>query len=229
MKEICDFYNVKEEKIEIIPPGVDLEIFRPSEKDRKLLKELSLSDNSKIILTVCRLSHEKNLEVLIKAFDKINTKNTYLVIVGDGLERPYLEHLVKRLNLTNETRFVGIRKDRERFYSIADVFVLPSTYEGFGQVFLEAMASEVPCIGSKPDYPDIIVACDEIIRDGRTGYLEDPFSIDDLADKIERIIFNDDLRDTLGMESRKICEEEYIWEKHIESLLEQSQKILKKR
>ena len=81
---------------------------------------------------------------------------------------------------------MGNRADVERFYSIADVFVLPSTYEGFGQVFLEAMASGVPCIGLSSDYPNIIVACDEIIRDGRTGYLADPYSIDVLAEKIEK-------------------------------------------
>ena len=228
MREISDFYNLRDEKFEVIPPGVDLENFKPSEKDKMLLKKLSLPDNSKIILTVCRLSHEKNLEMLIRAFDKINIRNIYLVLVGDGPERPYLEKLVKQLNLINKTRFVGNRKDIERFYSIADVFVLPSTYEGFGQVFLEAMASGVPCIGLSPDYPNIIVACDEIIRDGRTGYLADPYSIDDLAEKIEKMISNDNLRDKLGTESRKVCEEEYTWERTVVLLLNLSQEILKK-
>ena len=227
MREICDFYNLSNEKFEVIPPGVDLEIFKPSEKDRVLLNELSLPDDSRIILTVCRLSHEKNLEMLINALNRINIKNTYLVIVGDGLERPYLERLVKQLNLINKVRFVGIRKDVERFYSIADVFVMPSKYEGFGQVFLEAMASGVPCIGLMPDYPTIIVACDEIIGDGMTGYLANPYSIVDLAEKIEKIISNNDLREKLGTEARKICEEKYSWEKTVESLLTLSQKILK--
>ena len=152
-----------------------------------------------------------------------------MVIVGDGLERPYLEGLVKQLNLINRTRFVGTRKDVERFYSIADVFVLPSKYEGFGQVFLEAMASELPCIGLRPDYPNIIVACDEIIRDGITGYLVDPYSTDDLAVKIEKIISDAALRAKLGMESRKICEEEYSWERSVGALIALSQMVLKKR
>ena len=229
MREISDFYNLNDEKFEVVPPGVDLNSFKPSEKDRTLLKELSLPDDGKIILAVCRLAHEKNLEMLIRAFNKIDSKDAYLVLVGDGPERSYLEQLVKRLNLINKTRFVGARNDVKRFYSIADVFVLPSTYEGFGQVFLEAMASEVPCIGLRSDYPNIIVACDEIIRDGRTGYLSDPYSIYDLAEKIEKIISDDDLRDKLGMESRKVCEKEYTWEKCVESLLELSQKILKKQ
>ncbi|WP_273277816.1 glycosyltransferase family 4 protein [Methanothrix soehngenii] len=228
MREVCDFYNLSKEKFEVITPGVDLEFFKPSEKDKMLLRELSLPNNSKIILTVCRLSHEKNLEMLIRAFNKINIKNAYLVFVGDGPERIYLERLVDLLNIINRIRFVGTRKDVERFYSIADVFVLPSTYEGFGQVFIEAMASGVPCIGLKSDYPNVVVACDEIIRNGRSGYLANAYSIDDLADKIEKIISNDNLRDKLGIESRKICEEEYTWKKCVGTLLELSQTILKK-
>lgn len=226
MREICEFYNLSTEKFEVIPPGVDLEIFKPSRKDSSLLKELSLPNNNRIILTVGRLSPEKNLAMLIKAFSKIDHNNTYLVIVGDGPERQYLEMLVKRLKLTKKTRFVGNRNDVERFYSIADVFVLPSTYEGFGQVFLEAMASGVPCIGLRQDYPNILVACDEIIRDDKTGYLADPYSTNDLANKIETLILDDDLREKFGFNSRRICEEEYTWNKCVESLLELSSTIL---
>lgn len=100
---------------------------------------------------------------------------------------------------------------------------------GLDRFFLEAMASGVPCIGLGSDYPNVIVACDEIIRDGRTGYLANPYSIDDLTEKIEKIISNDDLRDKLGIESRKNCEKEYIWGKNVKSLLELSKKILEEK
>ena len=90
------------------------------------------------------------------------------------------------------------------------------------------MASELPCIGLRPDYHNIIVACDEIIRDGITGYLADPYSTDDLAVKIEKIISDAALRAKLGMESRKICEEEYSWERSVGALIALSQMVLKK-
>lgn len=116
-------------------------------------------------------------------------------------------------------RFTGFRNDVQRFYSIADVFVLPSTYEGFGQVFLEAMASGVPCIGLKSNYPDIIVASDEIIINGKNGYLADPYSYDDLADKISSIILDPDLNNSMKDNARKICENSYSWDIHTENLL----------
>lgn len=227
MREIRDFYNLDEEKFAVIPPGVDLEVFRPSRKDETLLKELSLVQDSKIVLTVGRLRHEKNLEMLIRAFGKLDTKGTFLVVVGDGPEKPYLERLVERLDLMNRTKFVGARKDVERFYSIADVFVLPSRYEGFGHVFLEAMASGVPCIGLRSDYPNVITACDEIIRDGETGYLAGPYSVDDLAEKVATVISDAHLRSKLGREARRVCETEYTWEKTVQALLNLGQELLR--
>ncbi|GAG65199.1 unnamed protein product [marine sediment metagenome] len=219
MREISDFYKFPKNKFEIVPPGIDLERFKPRERDKKLLNTSKISENAKIILTVCRLSPEKNVSMLIKAFAKLNIENTYLLIVGDGPNKLYLKQLAKELSINSKVKFLGFRKDIEKFYSIADVFILPSKYEGFGHVYLEAMASGVPCVGLRSDYPNIIVASEEIIRDGQTGYCADPYSIEDLAEKIEEIISNDELRYRMGRESREICEKEYSWEKHVQALI----------
>jgi len=224
MREIKDYYNLNENKFETVPPGVDLNLFRPKSKDLDLLKKMNIPIKSKIILSVCRLSNEKNIEMLIDAFNAIKDDNVYLVIVGDGIERNNLEMKSQRLRCKNRIIFVGFRRDTERFYSIADVFVLPSKYEGFGQVFLEAMASGVPCIGLKQEYPNIIVASDEIIKNGYNGYLADPYSKEDLARKIEKIIF-DDKSFKLGKNARLDCEEKYSWQRVTEKLIEISKNI----
>ena len=223
MKEISDFYSIPEDKFTVVPPGIDLDRFRPIKKDKTILNSLNIPENSKVILTVCRLSPEKNVEMLIKAFSKMDCENCYLVIVGDGPERPSLENLCKNLNI-KRVRFTGFRNDVQRFYSIADVFVLPSIYEGFGQVFLEAMSSGIPCIGLKSNYPDIIVASDEIIINGKNGYLADPYSIHDLADKISNIILNSDINEVMKHNARKMCEKSYSWDTHTQNLL----KMIKK-
>lgn len=225
-KEICDLYNLEKDRLTVIPPGIDLQKFFPFKKDASLLKELNLPDNCKIILTVGRLSHEKNLEMLINAFNEISNENIFLLIVGDGPRRKYLEALVNRLNLTKKIIFTGIRYDIERFYRIADLFVLTSIYEGFGLVYLEAMSSGIPCIGLKPDYPKIIVASKEIINDGKSGFLVDPYSIDDLAEKICKIINDEDLKNKFGKNSRKICEERFSWGKTVETLLKESENLI---
>lgn len=224
-REIRDFYNLRNKKIKVIPPGVDLKVFKPSIREKYILRDLELPEDSKIILTVCRLAYGKNLEMLFRAFCRIKNKNTYLVIVGDGLERTYLEQLARKLKIIDKIRFLGTRKDVAKIYSIADVFVLPSKYEGFGHVFLEAMASGVPCIGLKSDYPNVIVATEEIIEDSKTGYCVDPYSIEDLAEKIEKIILNDELRHQMGCASRNICEKKYSWENHVINLIKLTENI----
>jgi glycosyltransferase involved in cell wall biosynthesis len=225
-REICDYYNLNKDKVIVIPPGINLEKFYPSKKDISLLKELNIPNNCKIILTVCRLSFEKNIETLIKAFTKISIENVVLIIVGKGDQKRYLEELVKKLNLTKKVIFTGERKDIERFYRIADLFVLPSIYEGFGLVYLEAMACGVPCIALKPDYPNFIIASSEVIDDGVTGLLADPYSIDSLIEKIERILFDDDLKSKFGRNARKVCEKRFNWKKTAETLIKESEKII---
>ena len=225
-REICDYYNLDKDKVIAIPPGINLKQFHPSKKDINLLKELKLPKNCKIILSVCRLSFEKNIETLIKAFNKISKENIFLIIVGKGDQKRYLEDLVKKLNLSKKVIFTGERKDIERFYSIADLFVLPSTYEGFGLVYLEAMASGVPCIALKPDYPNIIIASNEVIDDGVTGLLVDPYSLDSLVEKMDRILSDDDLKCKLGRNARRVCEKRFMWEKTAETLLKESEKII---
>lgn len=225
-REICDLYNIDKEKVIVIPPGINIKKFSPSIKDTNLIKELNLPKNCKIILTVCRLSFEKNIDTLIKAFNKISTENVVLIIVGKGDQKKYLESQVKKLNLTKNIIFTGERKDIERFYSIADLFVLASIYEGFGLVYLEAMASGVPCIGSKPDYPRIIVGSNEVIEDGINGYLADPFSLDSLAEKIDTVLMDDELKNKLGRNARQVCEKKFKWEKTAGTLIRVSEKIM---
>ena len=225
-REICDLYNIDKNRVAVIPPGIDTKKFYPSEKDKNLLKELNIPENSKIILTVCRLSFEKNVELLMRSLKKILNENVFLVVVGKGAQREYLKELAKKLNLSKKIIFTGERNDIERFYSIADLFALTSTYEGFGIVYLEAMASEVPCIGLKPDYPKISVATDEVISNGVTGFLADPYSIDDLTEKISKIINDEDLKNKLGKNARKICKDRFSWKNTAEKILEESKSII---
>ncbi|MBU0581253.1 MAG: glycosyltransferase family 4 protein [Candidatus Margulisbacteria bacterium] len=229
MREIVDFNKLIKGKIEVVRTGVDLERFKVRGRDKDLLKELNIPENANIILTVCRLALEKNVGMLINAFTKINCSNCHLVVVGDGPERAHLEQLVKRLNMEKKVRFTGFRRDTERFYSISDVFVLPSENECFGLVYLEAMASGVPCIGLKSDYPNVIVGTEELIKDGYNGYCVNPYSTDDLTEKIEKIVLNEELRCRMGQEARQICEREYRWKRHVEALIKITECIRKRK
>lgn len=221
MRESIDYYGLPFQKYEVVHPGIDLTHFHPRKKDKFLCEELRLSLETKVILTVSRLSAEKNLDHLIKAFLLVNSKlkDSVLIIAGDGNDRERLKKLAKELRIAQRVKFVGERKDVEKFYTIADVFVLPSRYEGFGQVLLEAMAFGVPVIGLKADYPKVIVANEEIIINGKTGFLVDPYLVEDLAFRIEQILQDDNLKKQQGENARKLCEERYLWSDNVLILL----------
>lgn len=219
-KEISLFYGVSPDKFTVIPPGVDLERFKPGIRNEALLSQLGLNSDAKIILTAGRLTPQKNIEMLIRAFSLIDKKNMYLIIIGDGWQRAYLEKLAGSLGKGDKVKFLGFRQDVERFFSIADIFVLPSRYEGFGIVFLEAMASGVPCIGLKSDFPRVIVATEEIIDDGETGYSIEPYSIEDMASKMKSLIESESLRIKMSSKARTVCEQRYSWERCVNSILQ---------
>lgn len=218
--EIMDFYGISEDKIAVIAPGIDVKNFADNAvAGNGLLKELGINKNARLILTVGRLSAEKNVSFLIKAFAQTKLENTYLLIVGDGWQRPLLEQLVHKLKIADKVKFLGTRSDMPYVYAIADIFVLPSQYEGFGQVYLEAMASGLPCIGLKSNPPGVIVATEEIIEDGRTGYCVDSKTPEDLACKIKKLLGDDELRNMMTEQARQSCEFNYSWEKSVTAVL----------
>jgi glycosyltransferase involved in cell wall biosynthesis len=220
----AEYYHLSEERFKVIPPGVDLDRFTPRQRDARLLKELGIPLDAGVILTVCRLSSEKNVQMLLKATALMDDSPCFVVVVGDGPERAHLQRLAANLGLVDRVRFTGLRTDVQRFYSIADVFVLPSIEEGFGHVFLEAMASGLPCIGLASDYPHVITASDEIIEHGRSGFCADPYSTADLAEKIDTVLKDDKLRHRLGKKSREICEKNYSWRRHVTAVMETVEK-----
>jgi glycosyltransferase involved in cell wall biosynthesis len=96
--------------------------------------------------------------------------------------------------------------------------VLPSIYEGFGHVYLEAMACGLPCIGIKSNYPSIKVATEEVITNGKNGFVV-PNSASELAEKIETLLLDEKLRKEMGEKAREKAEL-YTWKKHVNKLLE---------
>nr|WP_272503636.1 glycosyltransferase [Salinibacter ruber] len=128
-----------------------------------------------ILLTLGRLSsdeqykgHDEILEVLPELAEEI-PDISYLVC-GDGDDRPRLEQKAERLGVADRTVFAGYvpEEEKEDHYRLADAFVLPGRGEGFGIVYLEAMACGVPVVASSAD------ASQEAVRSGKLGQVVDP-------------------------------------------------------
>ncbi len=161
--------------------GIDLQRFNPVRRSEKFRRMIG-SENLPVLLFVGRLVKEKDLADLVEMNDilKSNKEKFRLLIVGDGPMRPELK---KRLP---EAVFTGFLHgdDLSAAYASSDIFVFPSTTETFGNVILEANASGLPAVGVKKG------GVQDLIIDGKTGYLAKPNQPRDLADKVMILLDN---------------------------------------
>lgn len=183
-------------QIEVIPCGTDTTNFRITSKAQARAK-LKLGNHEKIILYVGRFDERKGIETLVRAFALLKAQeiqNLKLIIVGgssvdmpDGAERKRIENIVNELGITNSTFFAGrIGHDiLPLYYTAADVCVIPSHYEPFGLVAIEAMACGVPVVASNVGGLKFTIVPEE------TGLLVEPKDIKAFANGINRILFDE--------------------------------------
>jgi glycosyltransferase involved in cell wall biosynthesis len=163
----------------IIPSGINSDIILSgSEINMKSQR------SSRKIITVCRLDPMKNVDILIKAFSKINRNDLVLKIVGNGKELSKLKKLSKKEGVPHLVEFKGRMKHKDVIKEMkkADVFAMVSSPETFGIVYLEAMASGCITIGSKGE------GIDGIIKNGYNGFLVEPRDIEQLKEVLSKTI-----------------------------------------
>jgi N-acetyl-alpha-D-glucosaminyl L-malate synthase BshA len=198
------------EKVVVIPNGINLNDFNLRYSKDECRRILNLHTMRKIILFVGGLEPRKAPDILIKAMAKVvkSASDSELVIVGTGSMEKVLKNLVRSLGISEHVRFTGFVKNNEKvlYYRSADVFVLPSLYEIFGIVNLEAMACGVPIVASK------VGGISEVIKSGVNGLLVPPRDVDALADAIMYLLENEVIRKRMG-ENAKVIVKAYSWEK----------------
>lgn len=146
-KRQLEGFGVKS-RIEVLPSPIDIPIGLPNQMQAR--KELELPSNPQILLYVGRITREKNLKMLIEAFEYVtrDKKNVVLVLVGEGDDRSRLEKIVMRKRLSKKVYFVGAvaHETVNLYYVAADIFVFPSWTETQGLAVLEAMAARLPVV-----------------------------------------------------------------------------------
>ena len=187
--------------------GVDTQAFRPVPRDVALREELGLPLDRKVLLYVGRLSAEKNIEMLLAAFEALNDRhpNTYhLVIVGDGPLRRVLPATRHRTGALTWRSYIQENGKLAEYYHAADLFIHPGVCETFGLVVLEAQACGLPCVGVRGSFMDanIMVGLDQ------WATKNDP---NDIADAIERYEHQD--LAALGAEASRLVHARFSWDK----------------
>ena len=202
--------GVPQDKVVVLSPGVDPDFDdTPNRKD-----PLSLPPESRVILSVGRLvSSEpgKGIDTLIRALAKVlrAVPNSFYVVVGDGDDRPRLERLARDHDVEDRVLFVGeVKADQlKNYYLRSNVFAMPSRQEGFGLVFLEAMAFGKPVIAA--NYGGTA----ELVKDGVTGFRVEYDNVDLLADRLICLLLDENLSARMGEAGRHLVKENYTFER----------------
>jgi glycosyltransferase involved in cell wall biosynthesis len=194
-----DFKKLTGFESEVIPYGINLRKFKKKRRDKKLVKKLGLEKKT-VLVAAGRLSGQKGFNYLLEALRGVKKKRSdfKLLLVGGGEDREKLEQQSKELGLTNEVVFLGKIPHHllPKYYNLGDVFVLPSLFEGFGIVFLEAMACELPIISTTAGaIPEVVVE--------NTGILVRPKNTAELQNAILRLMEDEKLRKKMGSAGRK--------------------------
>lgn len=182
LNSACNATGIDYTMYKIIYNGIDLEPFLKAERKNIISKD----KDEKIIMCVARLDPRKNIDMLITAFNFVSQDvKSKLVIIGSGSEEQKLKKQVTDYNLDEKVIFLGSRNDVPSLLKEADLFVLPSTEEGFGNVIIEAIASGV-CVAASN-----VGGIPEIITNEDSGFIFDPKEPMELI-RVMLLLLNDD-------------------------------------
>jgi glycosyltransferase involved in cell wall biosynthesis len=222
--------GVPEEKIVIIPNGIDISEYAELPPKGVFKKKFSIPEDRKIILYLGRIHKIKGIDILIKAYaymrNKMNLRDIVLVIAGpdDG----YLneaKRLAQALDVSNHVLFTGplYGEDKMAAYIDSEVYVLPSRYETFPMTILEAYACEKPVVASE------VGGLKDLVKVGETGLLFEPGNVKQLAEGIFNILSNyDNMAKEMGLRGKNFVKENFTIERVIEKLEKLYKKIVEK-
>jgi glycosyltransferase involved in cell wall biosynthesis len=196
-------------KLTVIENGIDVDFFAPDpEKGIRIRKRYGIPADEPLILSLGRLTPTKGHQLAIDALKKMSDREIYarLIIAGQGEYLETLQDIARKSGVNDRVIFSGFIPHDEAvaYYNAADVFIMPTlTIEGLPFVLLEAMSCGTPVIASR------IGGNASLLSDGVDGLLVEPGDVNDLTEKIGRLISDRQMRNTLSCEGRRKIIEKY--------------------
>ena len=211
-RDILHFLHIPASKVEVVYNAIDDRFDREPEMDDVVRVRQRYQLNDPFLLYAGNIKPHKNVDRVIEAFARLKRRGferLKLLIIGDEISKnPQLRRAVHRHQLHQHVRFLGFVPDATLavLYRLADVFVFPSLYEGFGLPPLEAMASGTPVVTSNvSSLPEVV---------GDAALLVDPRDPEAIAGAIQRILTDDDLRRVLTQKGLGRAHE-FSWERSV--------------
>ncbi len=205
--------RIDPDKIRTVHYGLDLPTAATVDLRADLHGEFNLEPGP-VLICVARLVPQKGHIHLLRALALVREEvpAVRLVLLGDGTIRADLEQIVRDLGLQANVCFAGWRTDTARLLGGADIFVLPSLWEGFGLVLLEAMAASLPIVASK------VGAIPEIVADNESGLLVRPGAEEALARALIKLLASPAVRTWMGTHGRRRLEQEFSVSKMVQAI-----------
>lgn len=220
-EDILENYQCPPEKISVVYNGADLKRFHPNNKKsyRNLIrKQLGIPETSILILFVGSGFERKGLQFLLQSTEHLENKDWRLLIMGKGNFKKFMRYAPK-----NNTDYIIAKEpdpEIEKYYGAADIFILPSIYEPFGNANLEALATGLPVITTK------YCGASNIIQTKKNGLVvDDPFNPVEIAEKIN-CLFDPSFRETMGNNARKLAEK-FPLERNNQEMIKIYEKIIR--
>ena len=185
--------GVENNKITVIPNGIDIDYYNSIPKDPNLRKNLDIKQFDKVIICVANFHINKGHKYLLEAFEDVykTNKNIKLLLVGDGVEKDNLKNQINSYDSKDNIHFLGKRDDVPSLLKISDLFVLPTLFEGMSNSILEAMACGLPIITT--NIPENIS-----ILNNNCALLVPIKNAHVLSQNIVKLISNSKLRSNIG-------------------------------
>lgn len=200
-EEIRDYFGVAEEKLHVIYSGVDTTAYQPALKAQHrhaMRTQYAIPVDAPLFLYVGSGYARKGLTPLLQAFTELPPE-AYLLVVGKDRKEAAFRAAAERLGVAGRVRFAGAQSDVKPFYGAADVFVLPTLYDPFPNVALEAAACGLPVITSHKS------GAAELIEDGKSGHICDALDVASLADAMTHLL-DPDTAAAMGAAARAAVE-----------------------
>jgi len=208
--EIQGHFRLPQEKIEIVPNGIDTKRYNASVDQSAVKGRYGVNPDEKLVLCVGRLVPQKGIEYLIRAVPRIAKRypNSKFIVVGEGWLRGHLEYIARSTGYQWKITFTGWIPDREliALLNSADALVVPSIYEPFGIVVLEGMAAGVPVVASD------VGGLAEIVEHEHTGILAYSRSPESIAWAVDRVLSDPDHSKEMAQNAQEMVQKTYSWE-----------------
>ena len=219
--------GVDASKIDVVYNGIETSRYMdmPAGKDGRILKDAGFDPQTTVIGALGRLSVVKGYTYLVEAFSMVLSGglDCRLMLVGEGPEKKALREKAERLGVSDKVIIVPGGGELKRFFSVMDVFCMPSLNEGLGLALMEAMASGRSCVASR------IGGLAELIDDGDNGLLVPPADPGALAGAIERVLGDRDMASGMAAAARKKAMKEFDIKESVDRTIGVYEKVMGKR